>query len=331
MQKHIFSLTLALLFTFVIVFTIFILLLNSKVRLTENSVVYDYQAGVPLNTLLSDLKEKGVIRYTWVLKAYARVWGNDKKLKAGEYYFGEGMSHREVIQKIARGEVLLHPFQIIEGWSIHQLMDELSKLDNIERRIDFKTKTWLTQITQEYKHPEGLFMPETYHYPKGETDLAILTRAHQDLTCYLKKAWELRSSLTRYDNPYQALIVASIVEKETSIPSERRQIAGVLIRRLNSNMKLQMDPTVIYGMGENYNGNITKDDLRRDTPYNTYVHYGLPPTPIALPSRESIDAALNPDEGTSLYFVAKGDGSHQFSDTLEEHNAAVAKYILGSP
>lgn len=173
-------------------------------------------------------------------------------------------------------------------------------------------------------------MPDTYLYTKNASAESILKRAHDAMHKFLDKAWQERSDRVNYKSSYDALIVASIVEKETSVPEERERIAGVLVRRLNKNMRLQMDPTVIYGIGPDFNGNITKKNLQTDTPYNTYTRAGLPPTPIAMPSRESIIAALHPNEGDCLYFVARGDGSHVFTSTLEEHNKAVVKYILKS-
>ena len=176
--------------------------------------------------------------------------------------------------------------------------------------------------------PEGLFFPDTYYFPKGTTDIAFLQRAYQRLKVVLDEEWQQRDANLPYQNAYEALIMASIIEKETGLASDRGTIAGVFVRRLNKNMKLQTDPTVIYAMGKQYNGNIRKKDLDIDSPYNTYRHKGLPPGPIALASREAIHAALHPEDGKSLYFVAKGDGSHYFSENLTEHNRAVAKYQL---
>ena len=177
-------------------------------------------------------------------------------------------------------------------------------------------------------HHEGQFLPDTYHFPKQLTDIEFLKRAHSSLQSVLNEEWANRATGLLYENSYEALIMASIVEKETGQASERKQIAGVFIRRLEKRMRLQSDPTVIYGMGDKYKGNIRKQDLLRDTPYNTYRRRGLPPTPIALPGRDAIHAALHPTEGNALYFVSRGDGRHQFSATLKEHNNAVIKYQL---
>lgn len=176
---------------------------------------------------------------------------------------------------------------------------------------------------------EGLFYPDTYHFPRGTTDVAFLRRSHEALLQVLKEEWQSRDEGLPYQSPYEALIMASLIEKETALASERGQIAGVFVRRLQRGMLLQTDPTVIYAMQESFDGNIRRKDLQIDSPYNTYVYAGLPPTPIALVGREAIFAAMQPEEGKTLYFVAKGDGSHHFSETLQEHNRAVAKYQLG--
>lgn len=303
-------------------------IMTQSIKVPPEGLVYEYKPGTSLKSLATNLQQQGVIKHPHVFELYARVLGKDKTMRAGEYFFASGSSSRNIITQISKGEVMLHPFKIIEGWNIYDLQRALQAKDNIAQTIDFSDEDWLVFITTDYKHPEGLFMPDTYFYTKGESDQAILKRAYNDMQRYLQTAWESKSEEVEYKDPYQVLIVASIVEKETSILDEQPEIAGVLVRRLQKNMRLQMDPTVIYGMCPNFNGNITKADLQKDTPYNTYVHRGLPPTPIAMPSRRAINAALHPNEGESLYFVAKGDGSHYFSDTLEEHNEAVVKYIL---
>ena len=178
------------------------------------------------------------------------------------------------------------------------------------------------------EHPEGRFLPDTYHFPKNLTDVAFLKRAYDAMTQTLAREWEGRAVGLPLKTPYEALILASIVEKETGLASERQAIAGVFVRRLNKGMRLQTDPTVIYGMGDRYKGNIRKSDLQEDTPYNTYRRFGLPPTPIAMPGRDAIHATLHPDDSKNIYFVSRGDGSHHFSATLEEHNNAVIKYQL---
>ncbi len=308
--------------------TALMFILTRDINVPPQGMLYDYKPGMSVKSLSSDLKQKQIIKYPRVFEIYTRITGRATSLHAGEYRFAQGMSARDIIRQISAGKVVLHPFKIIEGWNIHDLIAKLQATENIEHTMDFSNNDWLIFITTEYTHPEGLFMPDTYFYTKDESDQIILQRAFNEMQKTLTKAWENKSPELQYADPYQALIVASIVEKETSILDEQPEIAGVLVRRLNHNMRLQMDPTVIYGMGAKFNGNITKANLQTDTPYNTYTRRGLPPTPIAMPSREAIYAALHPEEGTSLFFVAKGDGSHCFSDTLEEHNKAVVKYIL---
>jgi UPF0755 protein len=218
---------------------------------------------------------------------------------------------------------------VVEGWTFQQLLDALRENEAIRQTLtDRDGAAIMAQLGKPDLHPEGQFAPDTYRFPRGTSDLEFLRRAHNTLQEWLDSAWRERAEDLPYDSAYDALIMASIIEKETGLASEREAIAGVFVRRLKRTMRLQTDPTVIYGMGSAYNGNIRRADLRRDTPYNTYTRHGLPPTPIALPGRESLHAALHPAEGDALYFVAKGDGSHQFSATLEEHLDAVRLYQL---
>jgi UPF0755 protein len=222
-----------------------------------------------------------------------------------------------------------HALTIIEGWTFKQLMAAVRRHQALTQTLaGVEEQEVMSRLGLEAMHPEGWFYPDTYHFPKGTTDAEFLRRAHQRMTTFLQTAWEKRDKDLPLDSPYQALILASIIEKETGVPSERSKIAGVFIRRLRKGMRLQTDPTVIYGMGERYDGNIRRRDLVTDTPYNTYVHKGLTPTPIAMPSGMAIEAALHPEDGTALYFVATGDGGHHFSNTLEAHNEAVRKYQL---
>ena len=218
---------------------------------------------------------------------------------------------------------------LVEGWTYAQALAALHshpRLSAILAGLD--TEQQLAAMAIEVSHPEGWFFPDTYRFTAGMSDADILRRAHQRMRQVLAEEWEARSPDLPYEDAYQALIMASIVERETGQPSEREQIAGVFVRRLRSNMRLQTDPTIIYGLGSDFDGNIRRRHLRQATPYNTYVIRGLPPTPIALPGREAIRAALHPDDSQALYFVAKGDGSHQFSNTLEEHNKAVRHYQI---
>jgi UPF0755 protein len=309
---------------------IFSHLLRSPLPIPSPGVIYEFEPGISVKTLAVQLKENQVITYPWLFEWYTRLGGYDTSLQAGEYYFPQGISTRGVVLRIVKGLVIKRVVRIQEGWTIHQLIAQMQNEPLIKQTIDYNNPAWFSSLFPGLKHPEGEFMPDTYVYKKGSADEVLLKRMHHDMQKFLEEEWEARDPLVPYRDSYQALIVASIVEKESALPSEREAIAGVLIRRVNKGMRLQMDPTVIYGMGTKYTGKITKNDLKTPTPYNTYVINGLPPTPIAMPSRQSIHAALHPAAGTSLYFVAKGDGSHVFSDTLEAHNAAVVKYLLNS-
>jgi UPF0755 protein len=302
------------------------LLLQTPLPVPSPGVVFELEPGVGVKILARQLKENEVITHPRLFEWYTRMNGHDRVLQAGEYYFPQGISTRGVAKKLLNGQVIKRSLRIQEGWTVHDLVLQLQHDPLLKQTIDFADPNWFALISLPAVHPEGQFMPDTYLYTKGMTDLQLLKRMHEDLQKYLDTEWSARDPQVPYLNAYQALVAASIIEKETAIPAEREAVAGVLVRRLKQGMRLQMDPTVIYGLGQSYTGKISKNDLKAVNPYNTYVILGLPPTPIALPSRQSIHAALHPLPGTSLYFVAKGDGSHAFTDTLEEHNAAVAKY-----
>lgn len=251
------------------------------------------------------------------------------RLHAGEYALRPGMTPRDLIGDMASGKVMQRNFTIVDGWTFDDLRRALASVDTITHdTASVDDSEIMKQLGAEDDHPEGRFLPETYAYVKGDTDSSILKRAYAAMSKTLDAAWPGRAPDLPLASPYEALILASIVEKETGRADERPRIAGVFVRRLQQHIMLQTDPTVIYGMGAAYAGNIHKSDLGTDTPYNTYMRAGLPPTPIALPGRAAIQAALHPAEGKELYFVARGDGSHVFSSTLEEHNRAVACYQL---
>jgi UPF0755 protein len=227
------------------------------------------------------------------------------------------------------GKVIQYSITLVDGWTFAQALEVVQSNPYLVHRLEgLDADTIMARLGYAGQHPEGRFMPDTYFFPRGLTDIAFLQRAYQAMQSYLDTAWRSRDVGIPVHTPYEALILASIVEKETGLASERRAIAGVFSRRLIKHMRLQSDPTVIYGMGDSYKGNIRRRDLHSDNAYNTYQHAGLPPTPIALPSRDAIDAVLHPEEGDALYFVSRGDGSHKFSATLEEHNQAVIKYQL---
>ena len=271
------------------------------------------EAGVPMQPLLFNL--------------LARVTGKSARLKAGAYELKPGTTPLRLIDQLVRGEFAQEQLTIIEGWTFRQMRAAIAAHKGLKHdTVAMSDKEVMNAIASEYKQPEGLFFPDTYLFAKGASDLQIYKQAHAMLLTRLNDAWEKRDPALPYKSPYEALTMASIVEKETGQKSERGMIAGVFVNRLKLGMLLQTDPTVIYGMGNRYDGKIHKSDLETDTPYNTYTRTGLPPTPIALPGVQSLSAALAPAKTPALYFVSKGNGTSQFSDNLTDHNRAVNKF-----
>ncbi|HEY7906580.1 MAG TPA: endolytic transglycosylase MltG [Wenzhouxiangella sp.] len=294
---------------------------------TQPSVI-QIRPGMHFKSLMSELQWLGVTRPSWWWRVYGRL--HQPFIKAGEYQLSPGDSLADFLAKLQRGDVVLHPLTIVEGWTVAQLREALTK----DPRLESVTADWSeAELMEELGclgcDAEGQFLPETYFFQRGESDLDVLKRSHQALQQALSEVWETRDEGLPLDNANELLILASLIERETGLASERGTIAGVFVRRLNLGMRLQTDPTVIYGLGPTYNGRLTRQDLRTDHPWNTYMRHGLPVTPIALPSLASLRAASQPEAGEVLYFVARGDGSHVFSVTLEQHNAAVNRYIRG--
>lgn len=250
-------------------------------------------------------------------------------MKAGVYEVTQGMSIRQVLSMFSDAEnAQMNRILVIEGTTFKQLVQNLKKDSNVTKTIlDLPQDQLLKALDIPYSHPEGLFAPDTYFFAKGETDKKILTDLYHRQMKSLDEAWTNKAPNLPYKDKYEALIMASIIEKETSLDSELQQVSGVFVRRLKIGMRLQTDPTVIYGMGDNYKGNITRNDLRTPTSYNTYTINGLPPTPIALPSKKAIEAAMHPDNAKNIYFVATGNGGHKFTASLEDHNRAVQEYL----
>ncbi|MCK5387116.1 MAG: endolytic transglycosylase MltG [Gammaproteobacteria bacterium] len=303
--------------------------LDDNLNVDSSELDYSIKSGSSLSAVIYDLANKKIIKHPRYLLWYARLNGLSNKMKTGDYRLTNKLTTKEFLDDIFTGKVIQYSLTIIEGWSFQQLLDVINKHPQIKHTIGKLSKQEImVKLELAGIHYEGQFLPDTYHFPKQLTDIEFLKRAHSSLQSVLNEEWTNRATGLLYKNSYEALIMASIVEKETGQASERKQIAGVFVRRLEKRMRLQTDPTVIYGMGDKYKGNIRKRDLLRDTPYNTYRRRGLPPTPIALPGRDAIHAALHPTEGNALYFVSRGDGSHQFSATLKEHNNAVIKYQL---
>src|SRR5690606_9207216 len=287
--------------------------------------------GDSFRRVLSKLRENGVHDgHDLEWQALARQLGADARVQVGEYALEPGMSPRTLLQRMRDGRVLSYRFTLVEGWNVRELRAALAKATPLVQAVaDLDDAALMAKLDRAGVHPEGRFLPETYVYTRGDTDLDLLRRANAALERELAQAWEARPSDVPLKTPEEALVLASIVEKEPGIAEERPRIAGVFARRLKLGMRLQTDPTVIYGMGSAYAGNIRRVDLLADTPYNTYTREGLPPTPIAMVGRDALRAATNPAEGDALFFVAVGDGSgrHVFSRTLVEHNAAVRDYV----
>ncbi len=295
----------------------------------DASTLYEVPSGAGFNHVVADLASQGVIEDDWAFRLLTRLEPQSvPSLRVGEYRLEPGMTGRELLELLGSDRVVTYPLTIPEGWTFRQMRDLLDgapKLDN--RTTGLSDAEVMALLDREGQHPEGWFFPDTYRYHKGVSDLEILRQALTRMERILEEVWAERDDDLTIETPYEALIMASLIERETSAPEERREIAGVFKRRMESGMRLQTDPTVIYGMGERYDGRIARADLQEDTPYNTYTIDGLPPTPIAMPGRASLEAAVNPLPGETLYFVARGDGAHHFSRTLREHNNAVNRYI----
>lgn len=283
--------------------------------------------GSSVRGIARTLTAAGVIGAPTDLIWAERLWGT-APLKAGEYAIVPGGTVLDLLRQLERGEVLLHRFTIVEGTTVRELRRALRGADGLVRTLDgVADRDLLAALGLPAGHPEGRFLPDTYRFPRGTTDAEFLRRAAIALDRALAAAWQGRAGDLALEGTRELLVLASVVEKETGVPSERAAISGVFMRRLELGMRLQTDPTVIYGLGERYDGNLRKQDLMTDTPYNTYTRKGLPPTPICLPSRAALEAAAHPAPGDALYFVATGDGGHAFSATLAQHNAAVQRYL----
>ena len=282
-----------------------------------------------LKSIANQLVDQGVLNSAWPFVLFAKILGKESYLQAGDYTLNKNITPYQLMLSLNHGKATQGNITFIEGKTFKQMREKLAKNDAIDATITQLSDAQVMQsVGNGEDHAEGLFFPDTFYFDRGTPDKVILKRAYDIMQTKLDGAWQNRAPNLPYKNSYEALIMASIVEKETGKASERPMIAGVFINRLKIGMRLQTDPTVIYGMGDSYNGNIRRKDLLKDTIYNTYTRYGLPPTPIAMPGLASINAALHPESTKSLYFVGKGDGSHAFSATLNEHNRAVAKYQL---
>jgi UPF0755 protein len=294
----------------------------------DAGVVVVLERGEPFGGFARRLGQLGVIDHPRLWTALARLSGEARRVQAGEYQVRPGDSPSRLLSRLVAGDVVTYQAQILEGWTAMQAVAALGADPVLERRLDGVTaETLLEVLGLPGGHAEGMFFPDTYRFVRGDSDADVLRRAHARMESVLQEAWAERSSGLPYESPYEALIVASLIEKETGREDDRALISQVFVRRLALGMRLQTDPSVIYGIGEQFEGVLTRTHLREATPYNTYVIPALPPTPIALPGARSITAALHPAEGDYLYFVSRGDGTSKFSMTLEEHNDAVFRYL----
>ena len=302
--------------------------LKQPLKLPQEQLL-DVPAGATPTGTFNRLEADGVLDDAFWLRLYWRFNLEGQPLHSGEYRMSPGLTAEGLIGLWQRGEVVQYSLTLVEGWNFRQVRTALAKHEKIVQTLAGLTDS---EVMDKLGHPgvfpEGRFFPDTYRFVRGMTDVEFLKKAYNRLDDVLAQEWNKRAADAPYTDPYQALIMASLVEKETGVPQERGQIAGVFVRRLKIGMLLQTDPTVIYGLGERYNGKLTRAHLKEANPYNTYMVAGLPPTPIAMVGREAIHAALNPVPGSSLYFVARGDGSHIFSDNLDAHNAAVREFQL---
>jgi len=301
--------------------------LSQPLELTEQTI--EITPGIGFSQISAQLQQRDIISNPLIWKLYARITAKATRVQAGEYQLEAGITPFGLLDKMVRGDVIQHQITLVEGWSFTQLLQALAADNKLEHQLaELERSDIMAKLGKPDEHPEGRFFPDSYQFTSGTTDVDILQRAYQRLSVILDEEWLQRDKGLPYKAAYDALIMASIVEKETGQAHERAEIAGVFVRRLQKGMRLQTDPTVIYGLGASYKGNIKRKHLKQPTPYNTYIIRGLPPTPIAMVGREAIHAALHPKPGKSLYFVAKGDGSHFFSDTLEQHNRAVRRYQI---
>ncbi|WP_019141019.1 endolytic transglycosylase MltG [Noviherbaspirillum massiliense] len=293
----------------------------------RSPIEFAIKPGSSVKSSAQQIADAGVPVNPTLLEVLARATAKSAKLKAGNYELKPGTTPLGLINQLVRGEFAQEALAIIEGWTFKQMREAIAQHPALKHdTVNLSDKELLAKITADFSMPEGLFFPDTYLFAKNSSELQIYKQAHAALLKRLNEAWARRDPSLPYKKPYEALIMASIVEKETGQKSERDMIAGVFVNRLKKGMLLQTDPTVIYGMGDKFKGNIRRRDLETDTPYNTYTRVGLPPTPIALPSAASLEAALNPAQTDALYFVARGDGTSAFSSNLADHNRAVDKY-----
>ncbi|MBE0619287.1 MAG: endolytic transglycosylase MltG [Burkholderiales bacterium] len=299
----------------------------SPLKLPSDPAKFSIKAGSSLKSATRQIVESGIELRAWQFNLLGRLLGKAAAIKAGSYEINSGITPLALLDKLTAGDVARVEFVFVEGWTFRQLRAALNADPDIRHdSAELSDAEIMKELDDAGRSPEGLFFPDTYVFGKGTSDLDILKRAYAAMDKRLQTAWQQRAPDLPYRNPYEALIMASVIEKETGQASERAMIAGVFVNRLRKGMLLQTDPSVIYGLGEKFDGNLRKKDLRADTPHNTYTRSGLPPTPIAMPGLAALQAALNPAQTSALYFVARGDGSSEFSNTLAEHGRAVDRF-----
>ena len=300
--------------------------LRAPLDIPANGQVFQLEPGTAGIDIVDQLVALGLTRPGWEWRLLMRL--EPHLYRAGEYRLEAGIKPQELLGLLASGQVIQYRFTLVEGWTFQQLATALAANTVLEHELDLEAPSQWRLLSSDLgiAYPEGWFLPETYQFTRGDSDRDVLARAHAAMKKALGDAWESRNEDLPIDSPYEILILASIIEKETSLDEERGPVAGVFTRRLKKGMRLQTDPTVIYGLGDSYDGDIRRRDLQTDTPYNTYTRHGLPPTPIAMPGKASLLAAAQPASGEALYFVADGNGGHTFSATLEAHQEAVRKF-----
>ncbi len=298
--------------------------LQTPLNIKTPGLVFNVQAGSNIRSVITKLEQQGATRMDWRWRLLNRL--EHTTIRTGEFQLEPGVLPLQLLNLLASGKVISYRFTIVEGWSIKELLAALGKNPVLQHTLETVAELKAVEGIPD-TNPEGRFLPETYSFVRGDSDLQILRRAYKDMSDALSRVWLGRDMGLPYETQDELLIMASIIEKETSLASERPDIAGVFVRRLLKHWRLETDPTVIYGMGESYQGNIRRQDLKKDTPYNTYTRHGLPPTPIALPGLAALQAAAHPAAGEAMFFVANGQGGHTFSSTLEAHNRAVRTLI----
>ncbi|MDL5036784.1 endolytic transglycosylase MltG [Comamonas resistens] len=304
--------------------------LHQPLQLSQPNLELEIEPGTTPRGVAQNVVKAGVQTDARLLYAWFRLSGKDRAIKAGNYELSTGLTPYELLQKLARGEESLRALTLVEGWNWRQVRAALAREEFLKQdSAGMSDEAIMAQLERAGVHPEGRFFPDTYTYAKGSSDIALLRRALHAMDRRLADAWAMRAANTPLKSADEALILASIVEKETGKAADRAQIAGVFSNRLRVGMLLQTDPSVIYGLGAKFDGNLRKRDLQTDTPWNTYTRAGLPPTPIAMPGKAALMAAVQPEQTKALYFVARGDGSSHFSATLDEHNRAVNRYQRG--